>query len=179
MGDEHDAEPRLAVEPAEEPDALRLIAQIEVGRRLVEDEQARPLGQGPREHHALALAPAQPVEPARPRRSSTPVAAMASRARARSSSLSKKRPRRVRIAAHQHQLLDGERKSLRDVLRHHRDLPGHLGPRESAAASAPVEQDLAPRRAPATRDRRRISVVLPEALGPITPKISPGLDGQR
>ena len=31
VGDEHDAEPGLAVEPAEKPDALHLMAQIEVG----------------------------------------------------------------------------------------------------------------------------------------------------
>src|SRR5580765_350523 len=66
VGDDHDAEPGRAVEPAEKPHALHLMAQIEVRRRLIEDEEARSLGQRPRKHDALALAPAQAVEPLAP-----------------------------------------------------------------------------------------------------------------
>ena len=49
----------------------------------------------------------------------------------------------MRIAAHQHQLLHGVRKSLRDVLRHHRDVPGDIRAREGAER-ATRDQDLAP-----------------------------------
>src|SRR4029079_16253738 len=52
-------------------------------------------------------------------------------------------PRRMRIAAHQHELFHGVRTSLRDVLRHHRDVPGDVRAREGAEW-APRDQDLAP-----------------------------------
>ena len=79
------------------------------------------------------------------RRSSTPAASMARRAAARSSGLSKKRPGRVRVAAHEDQLLHAVRKSARHVLGYHRDLPRHLRARRARprprrrAGSAPDE----------------------------------------
>ena len=76
MRDEHDGEPRFAAQPAQEPDALDLVAQVQVRGGLVEHEQPGLLGQRPRQHDPLPLAPAQPVQ-RRPRRASTPVASMA------------------------------------------------------------------------------------------------------
>ena len=134
--DEHDGEARLAAEPAQEAGALGLVAQVEVRRRLVEDQQPGLLGQGPGQHHPLALAPAQPVQerPAQVEHAD------------RLHGPAGRRPILVALeeaargpweAAHEHQLLDRVREAVRDVLRHHRDLAGRHGPREAAQVARP------------------------------------------
>ena len=58
MGNEQDRDAALPVQPAQERRDLDLIAEVEVCRRLVEDEQAWLLGEGARDERALTLAAA-------------------------------------------------------------------------------------------------------------------------
>ena len=51
--------PFLALEPPEDVVDLDLVADVEVGARLVEEEEGRVLGKGPGDEYALALAAAE------------------------------------------------------------------------------------------------------------------------
>jgi hypothetical protein len=62
VGDEQDRDAALPIQPPEERGDLDLIAEVEVRRRLVEDEQARLLGEGARDERALTLAAAQMIK---------------------------------------------------------------------------------------------------------------------
>src|SRR5262249_59671814 len=79
-------------------------------------------------------------------------------------------PWTVRVAAHEHELLDGEWKRSWHLLRHHGHLPRQL-PRRQRVDRAPVQANGAPLRRQHARDKRS-SDVLPALLGPMTPKIS-------
>src|SRR3989338_8547796 len=59
VGDEEDGHPPLPVQAPEEPGDLGLIAEVQVRRRLVENQEARLLGEGSGQSGALALAAAQ------------------------------------------------------------------------------------------------------------------------
>src|SRR2546422_3754700 len=55
VGDEQDRHAALAVESPHERGGLHLVAQVEVSGRLVQHEQARLLGEGPRADGPLRL----------------------------------------------------------------------------------------------------------------------------
>ena len=141
VGDEQDRDAALAVQSAQQGGRLRLVPEIEVGRRLVEDEEPRLLGERPRHRRALALAAAQAVEPLRGElehagrlhrgAGALPVG------RALEVALG-----RVRIAPHQDQLLDRERELGRHALRDHGDPARELG-RAPVRQRPPLEEDPA------------------------------------
>ena len=164
-------QPRLAVEPSQQ---RRRTPPGSAGRGARSARRARAgaapgRARAPASRAGARRRSAGRAALARERRA-RPVAAMASRATARSSRLSKKRPGRVRVAAHQHQLLDrvAETRAARPA-----------APRRPAAPPPPAREPSrvrarrgGSRRATgsSTRESRRISVVLPEAFGPITPE---------
>ena len=127
-------------------------------------------GRGPASPAAARPRSAGPARAAR--RSSTPTASIARRAAARSSSLSKNRrgARGKRPISTSSSTVCG--KPCGTSCGTTAILAGHRGPLEAAQVAA-LEQDPAVRRR-RTRERSRTRVVFPEALGPITPKVSPG-----
>ena len=61
VGDEDDGQPELAAQRLQQLQDLRLDHHVEGGGRLVADDQARPAGEGHRDHHPLAHAAAELV----------------------------------------------------------------------------------------------------------------------
>ena len=141
VGYEHDAEADLAVEPAKEPHALGLIAQIEMRRRLVEHEQPRALRERARQHHALPLPAAQPVEALVPEVEHPGRRERLSRVDAILRRLEQPAGR-VREPPHEDEILDRVREPLGQVLRYDRDLGRDRGARQRVERPAP-EADLA------------------------------------
>ena len=170
MRDDEDAQAFVPVQTPQQRHTLRLIAEVEVGGGLVEDEKPRLLGEGPRENDALALASGEALEglggeslhPGEGHGLAGDALVLPALEEARG---------RVREAPHEDELLDGKRKSLGNVLRHHGDLPRHRCPAEGRHALA-AHEDLASR-GRSTWERRRMTVVFPAALGPMSPSTSP------
>src|SRR5204863_334199 len=103
-------------------------------------QEPRLLRQRPREKRALALAARQLLE--RQRRQLERLGGRHRRARRRRiRGTLEEAARRVRIASHQHELLDGEGKGSRRLLRHHRHLTRQLPGGELAHAPR-AEPDL-------------------------------------
>jgi len=147
------------------------MAEIEVGRRLVQEKHLRLLRHCAREQHALPLAAREPVE--RPVLQPGDVEARHRRpgngevVRAREAEC-----RKVRRAPHEHDLERGERELERRVLRHDRQPAGQL------AAAVGAERGALEAHAPRARreDTREETHErrLPPPFGPITPTSSPG-----
>ena len=141
-----------------------------MGGRLVEDEQARLLGEGARDDAALALTAAQMIEwqIREPEHTGRRHRGAGGRSIERALEIA---PGPMRVAAHQHQIptLKGTRPR---PLRHDRDPPRQL--RAAQPANGLSSRRISPAAGSSTRVSSRISVVLPELFGPITPTISPG-----
>src|SRR6266850_2546497 len=138
--DEQDRHPALAVQSPQQRRRLRLVAQVEMRGGLVEHEEPRLLSQRPREQRALTLAARELLE--RQRRQRQRLGGRHGGARRRGVfRVLEEAARCVRVAAHEHELLDGERKWPRRFLRHHRHLARQL-PRSKGAHAPAVEPDL-------------------------------------
>ena len=64
VGDDHDRHVPLAVQVAEQPHDLLLVAQVEVGQRLVEQQQLGVVDDGLGDRHPLLLAAGELRHPA-------------------------------------------------------------------------------------------------------------------
>src|SRR5206468_2299674 len=174
--DEQDRHAALAVQAPQQRRRLRLVAQVEMRGGLVEHEEPRLLGQRPREQGALALAARELLERQRSQRE---------RLRRRHGGarggdvggVLEEAARRVRVTAHQHELLDRERKGPRRLLRHHRHLARQRPGREIAHGPS-GEPDLAALRAQHAREQpqqRRLA----RAVGTDDAEDLAALDGER
>src|SRR6266545_4675135 len=140
VGDDENAQSLVPVETSQERHTLRLVAQVEMRGGLVEHEESRLLGERPREDDALALASGEAFErlaresldPGEGHGLSRDALVLPALEKARGS---------MREASHEDELLDGERKSLRDVLGHHGNPAGHGCASERRYALA-ADQDL-------------------------------------
>src|SRR5215510_8492721 len=173
VGDEEDAQALVPVEPSQEGYALRLVAQVQVGGGLVEDEEARLLGERPREDDALSLPAREALERLRGERLHTREGHGFARDREIGAALEESRGG-VGKAPHEHELLHGVREALGHVLGHHGDPSRHRGAIERGGG-LPVDDDGAARGLQDTReeaDHRR----LPRRVRPDQPEHLPQLE---
>src|SRR5712691_2217958 len=139
--DEQDRQAPLPIEAPQERGRLRLVAEVEVRGRLVQDEQARLLGERPRDDRPLGLATAERRE--RQRREVEPACRVHRGARgSHVRRILEVAPWGVRVATHQNQLLDRERKVPRYALRDDGDPARERYP-SPVAQSLALERDLA------------------------------------
>ncbi len=175
MGDQQNGHPPLPVQAPEEPGNLGLIAQVQVRRGFVENQEARFLGKSPGQNRALTLAAAQTLE-----RDGGQV-----QHPGRRHGLTGDREilrafeeaaRSMRVAPHQDELLDAVRERRR-LLGHHGHLPRQL-PASQSLEQLALQKDLPGgglQHFGEDADQRRLA----RAVGPDDTEDFPGGDRKR
>src|SRR5499433_2201679 len=158
VGDEENAQSFVSMEPPQERDAFRLITQIQVRSGLVENEEARLLGERPREDNTLPLAAREPLQRLRGEGFHVREGHSLARDQEIGAALEESCGS-VGKASHEHELLHGVRKALGHVLGHHGDPASHRSAIEAGGRLA-IDHDGAARGLEHAReetDHRRLS----------------------
>ncbi len=172
VGDHDHAQPSLLAEARERPHQIGAVFQVERGRRLVEQQQARLLRQRAGQDHHLPLAGGKRGD-GRAARCAAPAASSASMAMARFERPLEAEARDMRRPAAEHHVHHLERKLRHRGLRHVGDLARAQRACGQLSSAMPCEQNF-PRAGRSRPASMRISVDLPEPLAPMTAVIEAG-----
>ncbi len=166
----HEGQPLLAPQVVEQVEGLLLVADVEGGRRLVEHDDPRLLGERARDHGPLPLTAAQCPEPPVGKPAEVEPLERPGRGLEVAPSLGLEEPE-VRRPAEQDVLADRQPVGRRGLLRHDGDLPGYARVASASSAACPSIAIVPSYRTSPAIARRR--VVFPAPFAPITATHSP------